>query len=399
MEESTLNSSLAQQQGDSSTLSQEALSRMEREKKLKRVKNRKALRAKSMVLEEGEYGDMTDESSEQCSDTEPEAEQTAAAAPAEEPSSPQSPPSPGAKSTLPRPELTSEEKEKIAIGVEELDKVISGVPILDFLRARLASSVDKGIDFLTLIGFYRIASRMLKEEFEKKRDLHRKVELEYEEQKKEIESLRNQQAIDPFKPQPAMQQKPPERPPERPQERPPDRNLVDLQEAHNQEIFLLRETIKKKEQKINEFNDLYERLKTDFNNFRNRSVKEVDFQVDRSFEDLVSKFLPVVDNFERAVKASKTTQDTASLMQGVAMILSQFEEILKGIGVDPIKAEGQPFDPKIHEAIAVVENSEYPEDTVIEEVYRGYTIKKKILRPAMVKVSKRGAAPPPGPSA
>jgi molecular chaperone GrpE len=77
------------------------------------------------------------------------------------------------------------------------------------------------------------------------------------------------------------------------------------------------------------------------------------------------------------------------MVQGIEMIRYQLDEILKKMGVLPIKAEGQPFDPKTHEAVATIETDEYAEDTVIEEVYRGYTINNKVLRPSMVKVAKK----------
>jgi molecular chaperone GrpE len=71
------------------------------------------------------------------------------------------------------------------------------------------------------------------------------------------------------------------------------------------------------------------------------------------------------------------------------MILEQFEDVLRREGVEAVMAVGEPFDPKVHEAIGIVESDDHPEDTVIEEAFRGYTLKSKILRPSMVKVTKK----------
>ena len=103
-------------------------------------------------------------------------------------------------------------------------------------------------------------------------------------------------------------------------------------------------------------------------------------------EQLVLKLLPVLDNFERALEAEgDSLKDYKS---GVEMIYRQFQDVLSLEGVEAIPAVGEPFDPVKHEAVFREESEEYPENTIIEELRRGYVLKDKVIRPSMVKVTK-----------
>jgi len=130
-----------------------------------------------------------------------------------------------------------------------------------------------------------------------------------------------------------------------------------------------------------------QRLQADFDNFRKRSQKEKEDLAQYATGRVVEAMLPIVDNFERAIVSTQTNQDFAAFAQGVEMIYRHMYALLEKEGLKVIEAVGLPFDPKVHEAILQVESEEHPENTVIEEMQKGYYLKDKILRPSMVKVS------------
>ena len=131
----------------------------------------------------------------------------------------------------------------------------------------------------------------------------------------------------------------------------------------------------------------WQRLQADFDNYRKRTQKEKIELIKYASERLVGDLLPVLDNFDRAVSAAKVNPDFTSFSQGVEMILRQMQTALSKEGLKAMEAVGQPFDPNLHDAVLRVESEEYPENTVVEEVQKGYYLKEKLLRPCMVKVS------------
>jgi len=131
--------------------------------------------------------------------------------------------------------------------------------------------------------------------------------------------------------------------------------------------------------------DRFARQQAEFENARKRAARENLEYRDRAVADLVYQLLPVIDNFDLALK---TDAPPEKMRQGVELIRKQLEDILKGLGVQPVESHGKPFDPHHHEAIEVVESEEHPENHVIEELRRGYKHKEKLLRPAMVRVTK-----------
>ena len=126
----------------------------------------------------------------------------------------------------------------------------------------------------------------------------------------------------------------------------------------------------------------------DFDNFRKRAEKEKIEIIKLANEELIKKILHVFDNLERAKEASLKTQDLNALIEGIEGIIKQFATILEGEGVTPIKAIGEKFDPNLHHAVSRVETEDYPDDTIIDEMQRGYFYKSKVLRPSLVKVAK-----------
>ncbi|MFD2612714.1 nucleotide exchange factor GrpE [Paenibacillus gansuensis] len=136
-----------------------------------------------------------------------------------------------------------------------------------------------------------------------------------------------------------------------------------------------------------ENNQRYLRTQADLENFRRRTRQEKEELAKYASAKLLEQLVPVLDNFERALAASKDNRDYDSFAKGVDMIFRQFEQVLTNEGLAPIESVGQPFNPEFHQAIMQVESDEYEEGTVVEEVQKGYTLKDKVLRPAMVKVS------------
>src|SRR5438105_10006370 len=131
--------------------------------------------------------------------------------------------------------------------------------------------------------------------------------------------------------------------------------------------------------------DRLARAQAEFENARRRASKEQqDFRDYASF-DTIKSLLPVLDSFERALQ---TKSEAADFRSGVELIYKQLQDALVKLGVRPIPAKGEPFDPRYHEAIEMVESADAPDHEVLEELQRGYKFKDSLLRPAMVKVAK-----------
>lgn len=131
------------------------------------------------------------------------------------------------------------------------------------------------------------------------------------------------------------------------------------------------------------------RVLADFQNFRRRTEEQRLETASRAVEGFISELLPVLDNFERALSAASDCQSHEALVEGVELILRQLRELLERHGVEPIEAVGQEFDPTVHDAVARVPVEDAAENTVIEEIQRGYRRGSRVLRPAMVKVAVR----------
>lgn len=126
------------------------------------------------------------------------------------------------------------------------------------------------------------------------------------------------------------------------------------------------------------------RLQADFENFKRRTRQEREDFTKYASEQMVTALLPTLDNFERALASGGSSVE--DLKSGVEMIFRQLKEVLTAEGLTPISAVGEPFDPKKHEAVMHQESCDQPDNTVIEELIRGYCLKDKVIRPAMVKV-------------
>lgn len=132
-------------------------------------------------------------------------------------------------------------------------------------------------------------------------------------------------------------------------------------------------------------NDRYMRTLAEYDNFRKRTQKDIESRVSYTKTDLLSKILPVVDNFERA--AGNADADFESYKKGIEMIVNQFMEILKGLGVEEFGAVGEKFDPNFHNGVMHIEDEQYGEEEIVDVFMKGYKIGDKIIRPATVKVA------------
>lgn len=133
--------------------------------------------------------------------------------------------------------------------------------------------------------------------------------------------------------------------------------------------------------------DRLARQQAEFENLRKRSAKEqADFR-DYAVADTVKQLIPILDSFDLALKAA-TKSNEGDLRKGVELIRKQMDEVLTKLGVQPIAAKGEPFDPRFHEAIEMVESSDVKDNHVLDELQRGYKLKDRLLRPAMVRVAK-----------
>lgn len=138
-----------------------------------------------------------------------------------------------------------------------------------------------------------------------------------------------------------------------------------------------------------ERNDLFERLarlQAEFDNYRKRAAKENAEYRDYAVSDAARTLLPVVDSFTLALKNSAAKPE--DLRKGMELIFKQLQDVLQKLNIERVPAQGEPFDPRVHEAIEMVETDAAPDHHVLEELQPGYRIKGRLLRPAMVRVAK-----------
>ncbi|HEV7859794.1 MAG TPA: nucleotide exchange factor GrpE [Pyrinomonadaceae bacterium] len=158
------------------------------------------------------------------------------------------------------------------------------------------------------------------------------------------------------------------------------------------ELVATRAELKRIEAERADLLDKLARRQADFENYRKRLERERGEMYTRTVGDIVSKLLPVLDNLRRAVDAEASVEASESeefrrFLHGVELIDKQLNDVLGGLGLQPVEAVGQLFDPHVHEAVATESSDEYEPDTVVQELARGYRLGERLLRPAMVKVA------------
>jgi Molecular chaperone GrpE (heat shock protein) len=138
-----------------------------------------------------------------------------------------------------------------------------------------------------------------------------------------------------------------------------------------------------------ELQELLQRRQAEFENFRRRTERDRSEFVEYASMDAVKALLPMLDDFERALRAAATTDSASDLVKGVELIYQRLLDSLKKLGLEPISTADQKFDPHVHHAVERVQNEELEDHTILDEYQRGYNFKGRLLRPAMVKVAVR----------
>ncbi len=160
------------------------------------------------------------------------------------------------------------------------------------------------------------------------------------------------------------------------------------------ELIATRAELKRVEAENAEVKDQLTRRQADFENYRKRVDRERSETYNRVNADVATKLLPVLDNLKRALEAEASVESSESdefrhFLSGVDLIYKQLNGVLETMGVKPVPAVGEPFDPHIHEAVVTEATDDYEPDTVMQEMVTGYRLGDKLIRPALVKVATR----------
>jgi len=143
-----------------------------------------------------------------------------------------------------------------------------------------------------------------------------------------------------------------------------------------------------------EAKDRHLRLAADFDNYKRRARQEQIDTIQHASTELIARLLPGLDDLQKALDHTPAGVDDA-WAKGLELSVRKLEEALAAFGLEPIEAVGAPFDPKYHEAIGHEDSDDYPEDTVVQELRRGYRMRDRVIRPALVKVARPRALPGP----
>ena len=168
------------------------------------------------------------------------------------------------------------------------------------------------------------------------------------------------------------------------------RKLIEKEEVLKnieEELSKTKKLVQEKDNLSKEYLKHLERLQADFDNYKKRQEKKQKEFIEFANRELLNDLLTVLDNLERALDSTKNDKNVKSIKEGINNTLKGFYNILKKKGVVPMKSIGHRFDPYKHEAVMKIETDKHSEDMVTEEFLKGYYIKSKVLRPAMVKVA------------
>jgi molecular chaperone GrpE len=156
----------------------------------------------------------------------------------------------------------------------------------------------------------------------------------------------------------------------------------------NDRIGALETQLAETKAESEKFRDLALRSSADLDNYRKRMSKEREEAIKFANSSFLERLIPVLDNFEFGLQAARSATSPVSILEGMTMVQKQFQDFLSSAGIEVIDANGQHFDPQLHEAIAQEENEHVPEGTVIRQLRRGYKLRDRLIRPANVVVSK-----------
>lgn len=180
-----------------------------------------------------------------------------------------------------------------------------------------------------------------------------------------------------------------------------ENNMEEEEESMETSSEQEEEDINKLRKQLNEYKEKYEaleaekkqltdrmlRIQADYDNFKRRTEKERIAERKYQAQDLATELLPVIDNFERALQ-TEVSDENKGFKDGMVMIYGQLQNALKSQGIEAIEAVNKEFDPNIHHAVMQVEDENFDSNVIVEELQKGYMLKDKVIRPAMVKVNK-----------
>lgn len=171
------------------------------------------------------------------------------------------------------------------------------------------------------------------------------------------------------------------------EEKPSQEDENTLENESDEPINNQEEAIAKLEQELEELKARYLRVQADFDNYRKRTRMEKEVAAKYRSQTLAELLIPVLDNFERALVVKTSNEESEAILKGIEMVYRQFKEALVQEGIEEVEALGEPFDPHKHQAVAQEKSEEHESGIVIEVLQKGYRLKDRIIRPAMVKVS------------
>jgi molecular chaperone GrpE len=163
--------------------------------------------------------------------------------------------------------------------------------------------------------------------------------------------------------------------------------------GQSEPVALMEGKIAELEASVAESKDRYIRLAADFDNYKKRARQEQLATMQHASAELINRLLPVLDDLRNVLEHRPVDVDE-SWVKGLELSVRKLEEALGTHGLEPIDSVGTRFDPKLHEAVGHEESEEHPEDTVVSELRRGYRVRDRVVRPALVRVARRPSASP-----
>jgi len=165
----------------------------------------------------------------------------------------------------------------------------------------------------------------------------------------------------------------------------------DIKQKIKEEFKALKQKLEEKTSEAEEYKNLAQRIKAEFDNYKKRVLKENEERIKLANEALIQEILPILDAFERGLNVKNMVENNekfASFYEGMEMIYKRLKDLLATYGLKEIDALNKPFDPQYHDALMMEQSDKYKEETVIEVLEKGYMLNDKVLRPAKVKVGK-----------
>jgi molecular chaperone GrpE len=160
-------------------------------------------------------------------------------------------------------------------------------------------------------------------------------------------------------------------------------------EGLEDEAKALEEGLEKERARAEEYLNRMKYLQAEFENYMKRMERERAGLMRMGKEELILKLVPILDDLERALDAGRKDRRSRPMVEGLEMVIKNFKEVMGSEGLSEIDAFGKPFDPSLHEAVSKCETSDYPENTVVKEIRRGYILNGRVIRPSLVEVSVR----------